>query len=206
MSFLMENTGDYLRRVLVLEPYDINWLGIKPIIEATFGNRILLVRISDTDKLAETALHYQVDSILLSAVGHHIDMLSLLRQLSKISRYHQHFQIAAYLRNELPHLEDLLLAFGVNVVFREGIDAVNTFHYLVPGRRAFRPGRLTPQEQNVAQALLAGQTVTRVAQLMHRDIRTISSHKRALLAKLKMTGSGELQVLGGSLMAGGGLA
>ncbi|MGL5389650.1 MAG: helix-turn-helix transcriptional regulator [Serratia sp. (in: enterobacteria)] len=201
MSFLMENTGTPVRSILVLEPYDITWLGIQQMLHSTLGNRVSLIRLHDTDQLAETAMRHQPEVILLSAVGHRTEVLPLLQQLALLLRAHKKVHIAAYLRKDLPHLADLLQAFGVNTLFKGPMDEAVLAHYLVPHGKACQPVLLTHQECNVAQALLTGKSVTRVAQLMHKDIRTISAHKQALLGKLNMASRGELQVLGGRLMA-----
>lgn len=201
MPFLIENTGAPVRNILVLEPYDIIWLSIQQMLRTTLGDHVSLIRLHDTNQLAEAVLRYQAEAILLSAVGHRTEVLPLLQQLALILRRHQKVHIAAYLRKALPHMEDLLRGFGVNSLFREPLDAADLAHYLVPHHSAFHPVRLTHQECRVAQALLAGKSVTRVAQLLHRDIRTISAHKQALLGKLNMASRGELQLLGGQLMA-----
>lgn len=201
MSFLTKNTHIPLRSILVLEPYDITWLGIRQMLRTTLGKDVALIRISDTDRLADTTLHHSVDTVLLSAIGHRSEALPLLQQLSLIMRCHKKVHIVAYLRKELPHLVDLLLAFGVDDVFKGAIDAPELVHYLRPAKSDFHLVRFTQQERNVAQCLLAGKSVTRVAQLMHKDVRTISAHKQSLLGKLNMAGRGELQVLGGRLMA-----
>ena len=201
MSFLTENTGMPVRTILVLEPYDITWLGIQQMLQTTLGSRASLIRLTETDQLANAIQRYSIDAVLLSAIGHRTEVLPLLQQLALLMRGHQKVHIAAYLRKDLPHLMDLLQAFGVSNVFKGPIDDADLAHYLVPNNRACHPARLTNQECNVAQALLAGKSVTRVAQLMHKDVRTISAHKQALLSKLNMVSRGELQVLGGRLMA-----
>lgn len=203
MSVFMENTQFPLRTILVLEPYDITWLGVQQMLHSTLGNSISLIRLSETARLADAAQRYQADAVLLSAIGHRTEVLPLLQQLSLLMRATRPVHIAAYLRNEMPHLQDLLLAFGVNTVFRGPLAAPELARHLMPAYPNTQTARLTYQERNVAQALLAGQSVTRVAQLMHKDIRTISAHKQSLLGKLNMAGRGELQLLGGRLMAGG---
>ncbi|MBW7981538.1 response regulator transcription factor [Enterobacillus tribolii] len=64
-----------------------------------------------------------------------------------------------------------------------------------------QPARFTRRECCVTQALLSGQNVSHVARVMGKDIRTISAYKQSVLDKMKMVHSGELQVLGGNLMA-----
>ncbi|MGL5387636.1 MAG: helix-turn-helix transcriptional regulator [Serratia sp. (in: enterobacteria)] len=201
MSFLTENTGAPVLNILVLEPYDITWLGIQQMLRTTLGDRVSLIRITETDQLSESVQCHRVDAVLLSAISHRTEVLPLLQQLALLMRCNTKVHIGAYLRKDLPHLVDLLLAFGVNTVFKGLIDEADLAHYLVPNNVACHPVRLTNQECNVAQALLAGKSVSRVAQLMHKDIRTISAHKQALLGKLNMVSRGELQVLGGRLMA-----
>lgn len=201
MPLPMQNTGIPLPGILVLEPYDITWLGIQQLLQTALGKDVSLIRISKTAKLADSVSSYPVDTVLLSAIGHRTEVLSLLRQLSLIMRCNKKVHIAAYLHKELPHLTDLLRAFGVDCVFTGPIDTVKLVDCLKPHKPEFQPVRLTQQERNVAQALLAGESVTRVAQLMHKDIRTISTHKQSLLGKLNMAGRGELQLLGGRLMA-----
>lgn len=201
MPFHVKNNDIPLYRLLVLEPYDMTWMGIRQMIHATMGNRVSLIRLRDTDRLAAEARHHQVDGVLLGAVPHHIDILPLLHQLSLMFHHEQICHIAAYLENPVPHLENLLLAFGVDRVFRGTLDANDLTRCLMPTINDYQGVTLTAQERCVAQALLTGKSVTRVAQLMHRDVRTISAHKHSLLCKLGMAGRGELQVLGGRLMA-----
>lgn len=202
MSFLTENTGIPVRNILVLEPYDITWLGIQQMLRTTMGSRATLIRLTDMDQLANAVQRHSIDTVLLSAISHRSEVLPLLQQLALLMRSHQKVHITAYLRQDLPHLVDLLLAFGVNSVFKGTDNAADLAHYLEPNSQSLPPVRLTHQECNVAQALLSGKSVTRVAQLMHKDIRTISAHKQSLLGKLNMVSRGELQVLGGQLMAG----
>lgn len=51
---------------------------------------------------------------------------------------------------------------------------------------------LTGKEIDVLGSLLAGHTVSRIAQMLHRDIRTISTHKCSAMAKLGFKNDGEL--------------
>lgn len=66
------------------------------------------------------------------------------------------------------------------------------------------PVTLTDKEIEVLEALLAGITVSRIAYMWHRDIRTVSTHKRNAMIKLGYKNDGEL-FLRGKWMARNGL-
>ncbi|WP_426505067.1 LuxR C-terminal-related transcriptional regulator [Serratia proteamaculans] len=59
--------------------------------------------------------------------------------------------------------------------------------------------RLTPNERIIMQALLSGQELTAIAWKLHRDIRTISSHKQRAMARLALTSNAMLYALGALL-------
>ncbi|WP_413503252.1 LuxR C-terminal-related transcriptional regulator [Serratia proteamaculans] len=59
--------------------------------------------------------------------------------------------------------------------------------------------RLTPTEHIIMQALLSGQELTAIAWKLHRDIRTISSHKQRAMARLALTSNAMLYALGALL-------
>jgi DNA-binding NarL/FixJ family response regulator len=59
--------------------------------------------------------------------------------------------------------------------------------------------RLTPNERIIMQALLSGQDLTAIAWKLHRDIRTISSHKQRAMERLALTSNAMLYALGALL-------
>ncbi|MDW5498654.1 LuxR C-terminal-related transcriptional regulator [Pseudomonas lundensis] len=59
--------------------------------------------------------------------------------------------------------------------------------------------RLTPNERIIMQGLLSGQELTTIAWRLHRDIRTISSHKQRAMARLALTSNAMLYALGALL-------
>lgn len=59
--------------------------------------------------------------------------------------------------------------------------------------------KLTPNERIIMQALLSGQELTAIAGKLHRNIRTVSSHKQRAMARLALTSNAMLYALGALL-------
>lgn len=196
--------GSCARRILVLESADITWLGLCRLAEQSGMKDVSLMRIPTLDRLADMVNHYAPDMLLLTSVGRKTEILPLLQQLSDIVSRHPELHIVALLKQELPHLADLLRAFGVAKLFIhppsvDELSAVLTAAAFPPHEERLR--LLTPQERNVAKALLRGYSVSRIAQTFGKNVRTVSTQKQSVIHKLNMTNPGELQVLGGRLMS-----
>ncbi|QBH97631.1 hypothetical protein EKN56_15195 [Limnobaculum zhutongyuii] len=187
--------------ILVLEPCDIAWFGIQHLAQMSVKKHITLVRISDTATLADAVSQYQADTLLLTNIGRGTDTLALLQQMTAIAGYDKKIHITAYLCNTVSYLKDLLLGFGVNAVFSMPADPEEFLHSIMLRKEKQKVSLLSPQERYIAQALLAGLSVGDVAQLSGRDVRTISTQKKSVMNKLHMVNPGELQVLGGRMMA-----
>lgn len=67
------------------------------------------------------------------------------------------------------------------------------------------PPLLTPREMDVLGCLFAGKSVTNTALTLHRDIRTISTHKRNAMTKLEFHNDCELYTWGAWLSRHGSL-
>lgn len=65
---------------------------------------------------------------------------------------------------------------------------------------------LTYREMNVLECLFMGKSVTTTAQVLHRDIRTISTHKRNVMTKLGFQNDFELYTWGAELSRYGTMA
>lgn len=64
-----------------------------------------------------------------------------------------------------------------------------------------RASLLTHREMDVLECLFTGKTVTTTARVLHRDIRTVSTHKRNAMTKLGFHSDCELYTWGGGLAA-----
>lgn len=62
--------------------------------------------------------------------------------------------------------------------------------------------QLTPIESRILLSLLDGAHVRHIAEQLHRNARTVSSHKRRAMRKVGLASNGELYSLGGLLYAG----
>ncbi|MBK5071721.1 response regulator transcription factor [Budviciaceae bacterium CWB-B4] len=202
MSLIKKDTDNSAHTILVLEPCDLAWFGIQQMLQVSPENNMMLIRIHDTDKLADALCqHHEADTLLLTNIGRGTDTLVLLQQLTIISNGDQRIHIAAYLSDTVSYLKGLLVGFGVNEVFSMPAGPEEFVESIMLRNEKGRAAVLSPQERYITQALLAGLSVGDVAQLSGRDIRTISTQKKSAMNKLHMVNSGELQVLGGRMMA-----
>ncbi|MBW7983806.1 DNA-binding NarL/FixJ family response regulator [Enterobacillus tribolii] len=192
------------RRILVQESADITWLGLYSLVEQSGMRGLSLMRVPELDKLTEMVNSHSPDVLLLSSVGRKVEILPLLHQLSDIMTYHPLLHIVVLLKQEMPHLSSLLYGFGVATIFSQppSMKALTDQLGASPSRLVRKKARpLTPQERNVAKSLLMGYSVSRLARVSGKNVRTVSTQKQSVIQKLNMNNPGELQVLGGRLMA-----
>lgn len=195
--------GYSARRILVLESADITWLGLCSLLEKSGLRGISLMRVPNLDKLTEMVGHYSPDVLLLTSVGRKAEILPLLNQLSDIMAHRPLLHTVALLKQKVPHLAALLHGFGVATIFNQPPSPEALFDQLVasPSHPAEdKMAVLTLQERNVAKALLCGYSVSRLARVLGKNVRTVSAQKQSVIHKLNMSNTGELQVLGGRLM------
>ncbi|MBW7984199.1 helix-turn-helix transcriptional regulator [Enterobacillus tribolii] len=191
------------RRILVLEPADITWLGLCRLIETSGKKEIALMRVASADSLEQYISCYAPDMLLLTSVSYRDEILPLVQRLSEITLRYPSLPVTALLKQSIPYLAELLMAFGVTTVLMQSPPLEELADILTtpahPASKS-RGVQLSLNERNVAKALLSGYSVTRLARMLGKDVRTVSAQKRSVIHKLNMSNAGELQVLGGRLM------
>lgn len=194
--------GHASRRILVLEPSDIKWMGMYQLLRIHRKRDVYLHRIRQPGELGEILDQYNPDALLLTSVGRGTEVLPLLPHLSDSVMRYPRLHIVTILNQEMAHLADLLHGFGSARIFPYVpepavlLDSLSAPAAWLAGERS---SLMTLQERNVVQAMLAGYSVSQIAQQSGKNVRTISAQKQSLMLKLKMTNTGELQVLGGKL-------
>ncbi|WON77736.1 response regulator transcription factor [Serratia sp. UGAL515B_01] len=147
--------------------------------------------------------------MIIELMGNGDSVLDALRIINHCIRYWPHIPVVVC--TELHHapLFQLLRAMDVRGIYlkQEPIDTLiqcieNAWH----GSHKFSPmvshslqkmeqvthSPLTEKELEVMVFLLSGKNVTTIAKLMHRDIRTVSTHKRSAMRKIGFKNDSEI--------------
>lgn len=190
-------------RILVYESTDILWFGIQEMLRDTAIPETVTMRLHHPNDLENVLSMHAVDILLLTSADSEPGLFTLLQKLASVSSNYPQMKVVVCLQRNIPYLARLLQGFGVSVVLTPDAGSpgwVEMFNLIQAGDAEDAPIRLSRQERYVAQALLEGKSVTKIAQITGRNVRTISAQKQTLVYKLNMKYSSELQTLGGRLM------
>lgn len=82
----------------------------------------------------------------------------------------------------------------IRVTIKEALDLQTRQLYPATHRSCFRcrPIYLTESEQQFLRLFLRGNTPTRIGFLIHKSVKTVSSHKRSIMKKLQLNSDWEL--------------
>lgn len=188
--------------LLVFEPADITWRGVQQFMQEAGFPPSNIWRVEHADNIIPMANRLQPDILMITPASYGEQLLVLLQQLSYINNTYRSYKVIVYLKQDIPYLDNLLKLYGVTDVVKTLGDAQGFYHYLsvitlLPPRTN---GCLTTEERKVMHKLLIGTNVTDISHQLGKNIRTVSAQKKAIVKKMKMTSSGELQVLCGNLM------
>ena len=143
-----------------------------------------------------------IPDILIACIDeHNEDVVAQLRDLNQLK---DNVAILVETAQLHPAFIGLLSAMGIPVISRNASAYIEVMKYyressFFANWSVLGNKRLTPKEFEVLMYLLEGLSVTNIARLMHRDVRTISTHKRNAMWCVGLKSSGEVQFLGGVL-------
>lgn len=204
--------GEKKRSVLVMEPCQVTALGIREALNQSCrisGD----IRVVNTLADVSEAMHpFPANLLVMELCGEEESVLDGLKFINSCLNRWQTTSIVVCTGFNNIRLLQLLAASGVKglVLKQEPAAALSQcLQKVLSGRRsisyktsqllASQPvsGKpLTPRELDVLTCLFSGKSVTTAAIKMHRDTRTISTHKRNAMQKLGIHNDGELYLQG----------
>lgn len=196
-------TAENRKRILVVEPSRINWIGLQRLLGDAGKTELSFCRVSKLTDAKNKIYEFKPDVILFSSLSRSTDYLSILSFFSDIASYHAATNSVIWLQHDMAWMVQLFHAFGVDTVL---IDPVNLYQITqcLGSDQAEKPLRnaalLGKQERLIALALLHGRSATAIANVTGKDVRTISTQKKSIIKKLQMTTNEELYLLAGKLV------
>ncbi|TQI78926.1 DNA-binding NarL/FixJ family response regulator [Serratia fonticola] len=199
-----QNNGDYflkdkIKRILVVEPSNINWISLKNLVD---GFELDFCRVSKVAEAKNKIDEFNPDVILFTTLSRGTDYLSLLAFLSDIGSNHQKIYSVIWLQHDMEWMAQLFHAFGVSAVFVDPVNSYEIEQFLLGDsikKNEKRTCLLGLQERLTALALLQGESVTTISHRTGKNVRTISTQKKAIIKKLNMETNEELYLFAGKL-------
>ena len=196
-------------KILLAEPCPVTRLGLRN----TIGLMPFQIdKIEETECLTSAPKlieQHRIDMLITELEGEGDSVLNVVNSISRCIRYWQH-QVPVVVCTSIQNasLFQLLRAVDVRGIYLKQ-EPIETLTYCVEqvlqGRAEFSPivsqylpetkGHYTPlteKELEVLMHLFNGKNVTAVANVMNRDIRTISTHKRNAMRKIGFKNDGEM--------------
>lgn len=192
-----------LKRTLVVEPSEINWIGLRHLLGNLDGTQQNILRVSELIEAKNKIYEFQPDVILFTPLPHRTDYLLFLSFLSDIVSYYPVIYSVIWLQHDMRWMVPLFHAFGVVTLLIDPVSIDDINHCLgaeTTGKVSKREYLLGKQERVIALALLRGGSVTAIAHMMKKDVRTISTQKKSIIKKLGMKTNEELYLLAGRLV------
>ncbi|CAI0832257.1 MULTISPECIES: response regulator transcription factor [Serratia] len=196
-------TAESRKRILVVEPSRINWIGLQRLLGDAGSTELSFCRVSKLTDAKKKVYEFKPDVILFSSLSRGTDYLSLLSFLSDIASYHHKTNSVIWLQHDMAWMVQLLHAFGVDTVLIDPVNLYQITQCLGRDRTDKAPKNaalLGKQERLIALALLRGRSATAIANVTGKDVRTISTQKKSIIRKLQMTTNEELYLLAGKLV------
>ncbi|AHG22735.1 hypothetical protein Z042_10310 [Chania multitudinisentens RB-25] len=191
------------KRILVVEPSRINWIGLQRLLGCTGNAELIFFRVSEITEAKQKIHEFKPDVILFTSLSCGIDYLLLLSFLSDVTSYHLNTHSVIWLPHDMEWMTQLLHAFGVTTVL---IDPVNLYEISQclgdkPSSNAEKKVCLLgKQERVIALDFFRGKTATTIANAAGKDVRTISTQKKSIIKKLKIRTNEEFYLLAGKLI------
>ncbi len=197
------SAGEALKRILVVEPSRINWIGLQRLL-GNFGNiELSFCRVSKLTEAKKKIDEFKPDMILFTSLYRGTDYLLFLSFLADVASYHPKTYSVIWLQHDMAWMIQLFHAFGVGTVLIDPVDP-NDISQCLSGdmidKLEKRQCLLGKQERLTALALLRGDSATTIANATGKNVRTISTQKKAIIKKLKMETSEDLYLLAGRLV------
>lgn len=196
-------------KILLAESCPVTRLGLRQAISLM---PFLIDKIEETECLTEAPKlieQHRIDMLITELVGDGDSVLDVLSSISRCIRYWQH-QVPVVVCTSIQNASMFQLLRAINVrgicLKQEPIETLtHCVERVLQGRVEFSPmvsqylpatkGYYTPlteKEFEVLRHLFNGKSVTEVANIMSRDIRTVSTHKRNAMRKVGFKNDGEM--------------
>lgn len=191
------------KRILVVEPSRINWIGLQRLLGCTGNTELIFCRVSEITEAKEKIHEFKPDVILFTSLSRGTDYLLLLSFLSDVASYHLNTNSVIWLQHDMEWMTQLFHVFGVSTVL---IDPVNIYEINQclgddPSSNVEKKVCLLgKQERVIALALFRGKSATTIANAAGKNIRTISAQKKSIIRKLKIRTNEEFYLLAGKLI------
>lgn len=198
--------------VLIVESCPITARGIREVLKQQCGMDGSIVMVDCLTIVPDLMRAYQPRLLVMELCGNGISVLDGLKFISICHERWPNCRLVVCTGLEDPLLLQLLNASQINglVLKQEPVMAlVQSVQSALAGQRgcsykarqlqASRPPcskALTLRELDVLSLLFSGKSVSRVAQALRRDVRTVSTHKRNVMRKLGFRTDGELFIHG----------
>lgn len=206
-------------RVLLMESCPVTLAGIRSLLSSPRFHVKYAVDATMANRLFSLTLQYPTDLVILELCGHGESVMDGLRAI-KLLRYRwpsMPIVVSTALMNT--ELFKQLILLKVNCIYfkRDPLSALSTcIMRAMEGQYCYSPRVselthagisrseiLTEREMDVLECLMNGKSVTAVATILQRDIRTVSTHKRNAMRKLGFCSDYELYTHGNWLFQNG---
>lgn len=198
--------------ILVMESCPITALGIRNILAQACGFEDSVQLVDNLSDIPGLMRQKPANLLIMELCGEKESVLDGLRLIAFCLEHWPTTSMIICTALDEPRVLQLLMASGIKglVLKQEPAAAlVQCVQLVIAGRRSYshkvrqlltnQPGEakaLTSRELDVLAYLFSGKSVTTAALMMHRDVRTVSTHKRNAMHKLGFQNDGELYLQG----------
>lgn len=198
--------------VIVMESCPITALGMRNILAQSCGLTDEVQRVSNLEQIPGLMRHRPARLLIMELCGEEESVLDGLRLIAQCLEHWPTTAMIACTALDDPRVLQLLTASGIKgLVLKQepGVALAQCVKQVLSGCRSYSHkvrqllssqsaiGKaLTSRELDVLTHLFSGKSVTTAALMMHRDVRTVSTHKRNAMHKLGFQNDGELYLQG----------
>lgn len=197
------STVGKLKRILVVEPSAINWIGLQRLLGNVDTAGLNFSRVSKLAEAKKEIYEFKPNVIFFTSLPRGTDYLSMLSFLSDIASYHLKINSVIWLQHDMTWMVQLLHAFGVDTVLIDpvNLDEISQCFGGDPIEKVENKiCLLGRKERLITLALLRGDTATAIADMTGRSVRTISMQKKLIFEKLNLVTNEDFYLLAGRLV------
>lgn len=198
--------------VIVMESCPITALGMRAILAQSCGLADGVQQISNLAQIPGIMRHRPAKLLIMELCGEEESVLDGLRVIAMCLEHWPTTSMIVCTALDDPRVLQLLTASGIKGLLLKQEPAIalaQCVQQVISGRRSYSHKvkqlltnqstvnkALTARELDVLAYLFSGKSVTTTAMMMHRDVRTVSTHKRNAMHKLGFQNDGELYLQG----------
>ncbi len=166
-------------KIVIYEPSEIIFSGIKNILKQIWGKNIEIYELSDYNNITPVFLKYQPDILLLD--------LSLVRGMEVRKSRKQHACKHIALQHSIDHslilneFDEVISIFDTSERIKSKISKLMNLH-----QRELPEEALSIREQEVLVEIVNGLTNKEIAQKLNLSIHTVTTHRRNISTKLQI--------------------